>query len=183
MQEKEAKDRELAAAGDKGKAPASAEPTKDASQKNLPGSKKKFVHQIPLLSEEEICELAKRFADAIPEDELSVRVFDLPLVLADSHIFFQVAGLQGYLLKNKTRPRECVEEVAAWVIQEREIREKLKKEKAEKEEKEKKEREEKEKKEKEEKEKKEKEEKDAKDAKEVCIDVLFVCLSSLTFTT
>ncbi|KAF9004477.1 P-loop containing nucleoside triphosphate hydrolase protein [Hymenopellis radicata] len=131
-----------------GKAPANASTTKDASQTNLPGSKKKFAHQIPLLSEEEICELAKRFADAIPEDELSV------------------AGLQGYLLKNKTRPRECVEEVAAWVIQEREMREKLKKEKAEKEEKEKKEREEKEKKEKEEKEKKEKEEKDAKDAKE-----------------
>lgn len=43
----------------------------------------------------------------------------------------QVASLQGYLLKNKTRPRECVEEVAEWVIQERETREKLKKEKAE----------------------------------------------------
>jgi chaperone BCS1 len=39
--------------------------------------------------------------------------------------------LQGYLLKNKTRPRECVEEVAAWIVQERETREKLKKEKAE----------------------------------------------------
>jgi len=39
--------------------------------------------------------------------------------------------LQGYLLKNKTRPRECVEEVAAWIVKERETREKLKKEKAE----------------------------------------------------
>lgn len=45
--------------------------------------------------------------------------------------FFQVAGLQGYLLKNKTRPRECVDEVHEWIIQERETREKLKKEKAE----------------------------------------------------
>jgi hypothetical protein len=35
------------------------------------------------------------------------------------------------LLKNKTRPRECVDEVPEWVIQERETREKLKKEKAE----------------------------------------------------
>jgi hypothetical protein len=26
----------------------------------------------------------------------------------------QVASLQGYLLKNKTRPRECVDEVAEW---------------------------------------------------------------------
>ncbi|KAJ6581131.1 P-loop containing nucleoside triphosphate hydrolase protein [Mycena capillaripes] len=116
---------------------ASAEPT-DASQKNLPLPKRKAsTHAIPILSEAEISELAKRFAEAIPEDELSV------------------AALQGYLLKNKTRPRECVEEVDEWIIQERETREKLKKEKAEREAKEKKEAEEKEKKEKEEKEAKE----------------------------
>ncbi|KAF5354566.1 hypothetical protein D9758_011195 [Tetrapyrgos nigripes] len=122
---------------------------KDASQRNLPGPKRKTTHSIPLLNEEEIVELAKRFAEAIPEDELSV------------------ASLQGYLLKNKTRPRECVDEVAEWIIQERETREKLKKEKekAEREAKEKKEAEEKEKekKEKEEKEAKEKEEKEAKE--------------------
>ncbi|KAJ7623583.1 P-loop containing nucleoside triphosphate hydrolase protein [Roridomyces roridus] len=118
----------------------------DPSQKNLPLPKRKSpAHAIPLLSEAEISELAKRFADAIPEDELSV------------------ASLQGYLLKNKTRPRECVDEVPDWVIQERETREKLKKEKAEREAKEKKEAEEKEKKEKEEKEAKEKEEKEAKE--------------------
>ncbi|PPR01558.1 hypothetical protein CVT24_005884 [Panaeolus cyanescens] len=120
---------------------------KDASQKNLPLPKRKS-HAIPLLTEEEINELAKRFAEAIPEDELSV------------------AGLQGYLLKNKTRPRECVDEVGKWVIQERETREKLKKEKAEREAKEKKEAEEKAKKEKEEKEAKEKEEKEAKEKQE-----------------
>ena len=56
--------------------------------------------------------------------------------------------MQGYLLRNKTRPRECVDEVAAWyvgrpvplcdpaddvprVVSEREMREKLKKEKEE----------------------------------------------------
>ncbi|KAJ7708696.1 P-loop containing nucleoside triphosphate hydrolase protein [Mycena rosella] len=118
----------------------------DASQKNLPLPKRKAsTHAIPLLSEAEISELAKRFAAAIPEDELSV------------------AGLQGYLLKNKTRPRECVDEVDEWIIQERETREKLKKEKAEREAKEKKETEEREKKEKEEKEAKEAQEKEAKE--------------------
>lgn len=42
-----------------------------------------------------------------------------------------MAALQGYLLKNKTRPRECVDEITTWVIQERETREALKKQKAE----------------------------------------------------
>lgn len=121
----------------------------DASQKNLPVPKRKaFKHAIPLLSEAEISELAKRFAEAIPEDEMSV------------------AGLQGYLLKNKTRPRECVEEVGEWIIEERETREKLRKEKLEREAKEKKELEEKEAKEKEEKAAKEKEEKEAKEKAE-----------------
>ncbi|KAI0258653.1 P-loop containing nucleoside triphosphate hydrolase protein [Gloeopeniophorella convolvens] len=86
----------------------------DASQKNLPGSKRKAsAHAVPVLEEAEIAELAKRFADAIPEDEMSV------------------AGLQGYLLKNKTRPRECVDEVADWILQERESRARMKREKEE----------------------------------------------------
>lgn len=42
-----------------------------------------------------------------------------------------MASLQGYLLKNKTRPRECVKEVNEWIIKERETRVKLKKEKEE----------------------------------------------------
>lgn len=46
---------------------------KDASVKNLPLPKRKS-HAIPLLTEEEINELAKRFAEAIPEDELSVSI-------------------------------------------------------------------------------------------------------------
>ncbi|OBZ73947.1 putative mitochondrial chaperone BCS1-B [Grifola frondosa] len=110
--------------------------------------RKRAAHAIPLLSEEEISQLAKRFADAIPEDELSV------------------ASLQGYLLKNKTRPRECVDEVAEWIIQEREMRAKLKKEKEEREAREKKEAEEKAHKEKETKEAKEKEEKATKEKAE-----------------
>jgi hypothetical protein len=55
----------------------SAAPT-DTSQKNLPVPKRKVhTHAIPLLTEEEISELAKRFAEAIPEDELSVRMLNL----------------------------------------------------------------------------------------------------------
>ncbi|KAI9567078.1 P-loop containing nucleoside triphosphate hydrolase protein [Boletus coccyginus] len=111
----------------------------DVSQQNLPVPKRKApAHAIPVLEEAEIAELAKRFADAIPEGELSV------------------AALQGYLLKNKIRPRESVDEVGDWIIQERATREKLKKEKAEREAQEKKEAEEKERKEQEEKETKEK---------------------------
>ena len=75
--------------------------------------KKKAVSTIPLLEEEELDKLAKEFASNITEDEVSV------------------AALQGYLLKNKARPRECVKEVAEWIVQERETKEKIKKEKEE----------------------------------------------------
>lgn len=56
---------------------------KDTSQKNLPLPKRKaFKHAIPLLTETEICELAKKFADAIPEDELSVSLcLDMQILL------------------------------------------------------------------------------------------------------
>ncbi|KAG8680639.1 hypothetical protein FRC08_016131, partial [Ceratobasidium sp. 394] len=101
-------------------------------------------HLVPLLEADEIAELAKRFAQNIPEDELSV------------------ASLQGYLLKNKTRPRECVDEVGAWIVKERETKAKLKREKEEKEKLEKEEAEAKEKKEKEEKEEKERKEREEK---------------------
>ncbi|KAI0730442.1 P-loop containing nucleoside triphosphate hydrolase protein [Earliella scabrosa] len=117
-----------AASGASGASATAKHPGDATSAANLPGSKRKrATHSVPLLSEDEISELAKRFADAIPENELSV------------------ASLQGYLLRNKTRPRECVDEVAAWcvVVSEREMREKLKKEKEEREAKEKKEAEEK----------------------------------------
>jgi len=45
----------------------------DASQCNLPLPKRKRIHALPLLAEEEIAELARKFAEQIPEDELSVR--------------------------------------------------------------------------------------------------------------
>jgi chaperone BCS1 len=47
--------------------------TSDASQKNPPGSKRKAsAHAVPVLEEAEIALLAKRFADTIPECEMSV---------------------------------------------------------------------------------------------------------------
>ncbi|KAH9985931.1 BCS1 N terminal-domain-containing protein [Russula vinacea] len=49
------------------------------------------AHAMPVFEEAEIVQLAQRFADAIPE-----------------------GNLEGYLLKNKRRPRECVEEVTEW---------------------------------------------------------------------
>ena len=70
--------------------------------------------------------------------------------VSHAEISAQVASLQGYLLKNKTRPRECVEEVSEWcgvhlqsnstwelklplhrIQQEREARARLKREKEE----------------------------------------------------
>lgn len=95
-------------------------------------------HAAPPLSNARLAELARVFARSIPEEE------------------FSVAALQGYLLKNKTRPEAAAYEAAGWVISEREMREKLKREKAAREAKEKAERE---KKHKEEAEKKVEEEK------------------------
>ncbi|THV03121.1 P-loop containing nucleoside triphosphate hydrolase protein [Dendrothele bispora CBS 962.96] len=74
---------------------------KDASERSFPGSKHKLGHSASLVSGDEIAVLAKRFAEAIPENELSV------------------ANLQGYLLKNKTRPKECVDEVEQWICEQR----------------------------------------------------------------
>lgn len=50
-----------------------------------PSRRKQHIHGVPLLTAEELETLAKKFAAAIPEDEMSV------------------ASLQGYLLKNKVR--------------------------------------------------------------------------------
>jgi chaperone BCS1 len=47
----------------------------DASQRNLPLPKRKRVQIVPLLSEEEISDLAKQFAGHIPENELSVSLW------------------------------------------------------------------------------------------------------------
>ncbi|KAI0033521.1 P-loop containing nucleoside triphosphate hydrolase protein [Vararia minispora EC-137] len=62
------------------------------------------------LSAARLEQLATDFAEAIPDEE------------------FSVAALQGYLLKNKSRPETAASEAAAWVISERQLREKLRKE-------------------------------------------------------
>ncbi|KAI0072292.1 P-loop containing nucleoside triphosphate hydrolase protein [Panus rudis PR-1116 ss-1] len=62
-------------------------------------------HSRPLrLSQRQLQALASRFADAIPERELSM------------------ATLQGYLMGYKTQPVEAVNEAAAWVEKERQSR-------------------------------------------------------------
>jgi len=68
-------------------------------------------HSAKPLDGDKLAQLAKEFADAIPDDE------------------FSVAALQGYLLRNKSQPEAAAEGVAAWVVSEREMRERLKKEK------------------------------------------------------
>jgi chaperone BCS1 len=93
--------------------PDAATETPDTSVNTTLRVRKKNTSTLPLLEEEELEKLAKEFASNIPEDEVSV------------------AGLQGYLLRNKARPRECVKEVAKWIVQERETKEKIKKEKQE----------------------------------------------------
>ena len=92
---------------------AAAETTDASANGTFAMKRKKGISTIPVLEEEELNELAKEFASNIAEDEVSV------------------AALQGYLLKNKARPRECVKEVAEWIVQERETKEKIKKEKDE----------------------------------------------------
>jgi len=73
------------------------------------------AHAVPPLSGARLAQLAKQFADSIPDEG------------------FSVAALQGYLLKNKSRPESAADGAATWVITERELREKLKKEREAKE--------------------------------------------------
>ena len=56
---------------------------KDLSQQNLPLPKKKANNCLISFNEPEITELAKRFGEAIPENELSVGCFDLILSSCD----------------------------------------------------------------------------------------------------
>lgn len=90
----------------------------DVSQKDIPQTRgSSFGHSTPSLEEDEIDDLAKRFADAIPEGELSVGFICATCVeFAPSLFATQVAALQGYLLKNKLRPRESVDEVGQWYV-------------------------------------------------------------------
>ncbi|THH23205.1 hypothetical protein EUX98_g7970 [Antrodiella citrinella] len=93
-----------------------------ASQSYLPPSVEEdiaaYKHSSPPLDAATLAKLAKKFADSIPDEE------------------FSVAALQGSLfwgmcdlLKNKSRPEEAAGGAAEWVIQERELRERMRKEK------------------------------------------------------
>ncbi|KAF8322221.1 P-loop containing nucleoside triphosphate hydrolase protein, partial [Clavulina sp. PMI_390] len=68
---------------------------------------------VKTLGPAKIAALAKQFAAAIPDEEHSV------------------ASLQGYLLRNKSRPEAAVAEAAAWVQSERDLRVRLKREREE----------------------------------------------------
>jgi len=94
-------------------------PTLAAPRENLTRARRASgtsADAVPVLEEEEIVQLRQRFADAIPEGEMSVwPIFPQPpRGLFSMHWDLQVASLQGYLLKNMRRPRECVDEVTEW---------------------------------------------------------------------
>lgn len=63
------------------------------------------IRTAPKLSAATVEYLANRFAEAIPEEEVSM------------------AALQGHLMCHKRQPREAVEATAAWIVKEREVRE------------------------------------------------------------
>jgi chaperone BCS1 len=67
-------------------------------------------HSAKPLDGAKLAVLAKKFADSIPNEE------------------FSVAALQGYLLKNKSQPESAANDAPAWVISEREMRERLRRE-------------------------------------------------------
>ncbi|KAF9227173.1 P-loop containing nucleoside triphosphate hydrolase protein [Gyrodon lividus] len=68
-------------------------------------------HSAKPLDGVKLAQLAKEFADAIPDDE------------------FSVAALQGYLLRNKSQPEAAANGAPVWVVSEREMKERLRKEK------------------------------------------------------
>lgn len=61
-------------AEDNDKSKPTAEKEKSTAERNLPLPRRKSNFNIPMLSEEELDSLADKFAAAIPEDELSVRL-------------------------------------------------------------------------------------------------------------
>lgn len=67
----------------------------DVSQMNPPESRRNkasSAHSVPILEEAEIALLAKRFADAIPEGEMSVRAGFLPQLLGACFSQIRFAG-------------------------------------------------------------------------------------------
>lgn len=106
---KEKKDKE---AEDKLASEQSNDKSANITQKNIPGSKRKsFAYSVPLLEEDEINELAKRFAEQIPENEMSVRIesvsdFSIQKVNFD-FTFLLPLILHGIIMWNGYRSRAC----------------------------------------------------------------------------
>jgi len=121
--------------------------TGDATERMADGTLTPTLAPAKPLDASTLAQLAKKFAAAIPDDE------------------FSVASLQGYLLKNKTRPQSAADDAAAWVISERELKARLQREKEEREAKERADRE-KRRREREEKERKDREEERERKRKE-----------------
>ncbi|KAJ3752675.1 P-loop containing nucleoside triphosphate hydrolase protein [Lentinula raphanica] len=78
------------------------------SPKSQPRQKTPRTHSSAPLSPSVLSRLAKEFAQKVPDEE------------------FSVASLQGYLLRNKSRPEDAVKGVDVWVEEERRNREKQK---------------------------------------------------------
>jgi hypothetical protein len=82
-------------------------PSADASEKNPPDPRRKAssAHAVPILEEAEIAQLAKRFADSIPEGEMSVRDNFLPQAVRISFLTHSVCRLLAYKgTCSRTRP-------------------------------------------------------------------------------
>ncbi|KAJ3928083.1 MAG: P-loop containing nucleoside triphosphate hydrolase protein [Lentinula lateritia] len=84
--------------------------TSSTSPQRQPQSKtpRQHTHSPAPLSPSVLSKLAQEFAQKVPDEE------------------FSVAALQGYLLRNKSRPEEAVKGVEAWVEEERRNKEKQK---------------------------------------------------------
>ncbi|KAJ3860406.1 P-loop containing nucleoside triphosphate hydrolase protein [Lentinula novae-zelandiae] len=104
-----------AVTGSSPRSPAASSPslprsTSSTSPQRQPQSKtpRQHTHSPAPLSPSVLSKLAQEFAQKVPDEE------------------FSVAALQGYLLRNKSRPEEAVKGVEAWVEEERRNKEKQK---------------------------------------------------------
>lgn len=71
-----------------------------------------------VLDDSELDQLAQRFAGTIPEHEMtvSVRLYLWSVSPCQCPSINKSADILGYLLKNKTRPKMCVDEAHEWYV-------------------------------------------------------------------
>lgn len=91
--------------------PSSSSPSSEATTADADKKEKDKKPEEPIISEAELADLAKRFADSLPEDEYSP------------------ADLQDYLLVHKKDPAKAVDGVPAWMEKMQEERRKKEDEK------------------------------------------------------